>query len=580
MRVKYLGSKSFTYILAILIGCVSGLAAVGLKSLISYAEDSIVHGLPLWVFSGLPLAGIFLSYIISRYIFRDSPGYGISSVLYAVARQKGVIPRNKMYAKLVTSAITVSAGGSCGLEAPIVVTGGAIGSNIGRWFHADIRKKSLLIGCGAAAGVAAIFNAPVAGMIFALEVILFELSIASFIPLLLSTVAASVISQVLLGEIAIFNFSMPDEYSFGEIPLWILLGIFLGLVSWYYTRASEWVDPLLQKIRSPFLRAIVGGGALCLLIFLYPPLFGEGYLPMKRLFAANFLDMFNGTLLERFANTQEGFLVMLLAFVLLKVIGAGITLAAGGTGGKFAPAIITGGFAGFFFAAAVRYWFPELEISFLNYTLLGMCGALSGVIHAPLTGIFMIAELTESYTLFVPLMMVSAITYIIKTYFEPYSIYTKKLFQKGDMIIADKDQQVLGSLQTAGLVEKGIITVPVKGHLRDLILAIEQSSRNIFPVVDSIGKFRGIILLDDVRSQMFRHDLYDAVRIRDLMHEPPGLVYLDERMEEVMDKFDRTDAWNLPVVDRDGKYIGILSKSAILTTYRTWLRRQDKVAVE
>lgn len=579
-RARHIRTKDFVLALSILIGLAGGLIAVGFKSLIGFLEAKAVAGVEEYLLLFFPLLGILMAVFLSYQIFRDHRPYGISAVLYAIARKRSIIGRSKIWSRMVTATFTVAFGGSVGIESPIFVSGSALGSNLGRWFHMDARKRTLLIGCGAAAGMAAIFDSPVAGMIFSLEVILVEYSISSFIPLLLSSATGTLVSMAILGEKSFFSFPQNGTFYGHDIPFFIVLGGVLGFLAVYFSRMTKLISGVLARWKNPYLKVVAGGLLIGILILLFPPLFGEGYISLTALLQGHPEALFQSTLFPGLADYPAAIFLFIALIIFLKVIAAGLTLHAGGSGGYFAPAMFTGGLAGYLFASLLNQTGIFQELDPQNYILVGMCGMLSGVMHAPLTGIFLIAEITESYALFIPLMLVAALSYFIKSYLERHSILTRELAEQGDWLTQDKDKQVLNLLQTDKLIEKELLKVDVDGKLRDVLRAVEKSKRNIFPVIDQAGVLKGIITLDDVRSHMFHPEAYDTVTIRSLMHEPPDYVYLGEPMELVMKKFDRSRAWNLPVVDREHHFIGLVSKSNIFSAYRTRLRNQAKSILE
>ena len=521
-----------------------------------------------------PLIGIVLTVIVSHYILKANMGHGITSILYNISKKSSILSRTKMYSRMLTSAITVGFGGSVGLEAPIVVTGSAIGSNIGRLVHLNYKKRTLLIGCGAAAAISAIFNSPIAGVIFAIEVLLTDVTIAMFIPLLISSVFGSLVSKSLLGDDILFSFKLTDYYSFNELPFIILMGIVAGLLSVYFTRTTFWVEGKLAKIKGTLTRAMLGGIGLGILILLMSPLYGEGYETIKALVHGEEKSILAS--FENFGipNTQLVAIIFFTAVIFFKPVASALTIGSGGSGGIFAPSLFIGGILGFVFASSVNLISGTEMLSVSNFTLIGMSGLLSGILHAPLTAIFLIAEITDGYTLFVPLMLVSAIAYSTSIYFESHSLYAKHLAQTGDLIPADKDKRVLREINIDKVIETDLLKVAPEATLGELVELVRKSKRNLFPVVNVKGELVGILTLDDIRDIMFNHDQYDEIFVNSLMHTPPANVSPHENMQSVMQKFEATGAWNLPVLD-NGKYVGFLSKSRIFNTYRNKLRSQN-----
>lgn len=574
-RIRHITTVNFTLILGAITGAVAGLAAVILKQAVHKLQYFLLGGthpdLGNLVIYFYPLAGITITVILARYYWKEKLGHGITDVLYTISQRSSIIKRGKMYSRMLTSAITVGFGGSVGLEAPIVVTGTAIGSNIAQLAHLDYKSRTLLIGCGAAGAIAGIFNSPVTGVIFSSEVILAGLGFSSFIPLLIAAVTGSLVSRSLLGDDILFSFILKDPFVAANTPYYILLGVLCGLVSLYFTRISYWVERKITKVKNYLLRALIGGLILGAIIFLLPPIYGEGYNTIKLLLRANETDLNFQSLLNLDYSTPFIFLSIILAIVLLKPIATSVTIESGGSGGIFAPSLFVGGVFGFFFAYAFNYLTGN-HISLSNFTLVGMCGVMSGVLHAPLTAIFLIAEITSGYELFIPLMLVSAISFSTISYFEKYSIYTKRLILRGDYMPHDKDQQLLSGMQLTSVIENDLLTIRPDQHLEDLVKLVRKSKRNIFPVVDENGKLGGIITLDDIRDIMFDAEMRQTLPVSAIMSQPPAIVTTADSMQSIMNTFEISGAWNLPVIDQ-GKYVGLVSKSRIFNTYRTKLRK-------
>lgn len=575
-RSRHISNKTFLVLCSIVIGMMAGLAAVAMKLLVHFIQDLLQSGFQAqyqnYLFFIYPLIGILLTVIYIKYIHKGIFQKGVTPVLYSIARRSSNIDRDNVYAQPVTSSITVGFGGSVGLEAPIVLTGSAIGSNVSRIFKLGYKERTLLLACGAAAGIAAVFNTPIAGVIFAVEVLLAEFTIPAFIPLLIATATASVVSNVLYsGQLF---FLITKGWHMNAIPFYIILGLFTGLLSVYVSRLVLSVEDFFQRRKQLFGKAIAGGIGLGILVFVLPPLYGEGYNVIEHLLAGDHARLLDKSLF--FDRAGDPWFILLFAgiIILVKIIASSITIGAGGNGGTFAPSLFIGALAGFFFAHLVNL-LGIAELTVPNFIVAGMAGALSGVIHAPLTAIFLIAEITGGYVLFIPLMIVSAISYFFSRYFEPYSIYTKRLAQKGHLITADKDKNVLNRLKLKNLIETDFAAVNVSASLGELVEIIAHSKRNIFPVLDEEGLLKGIVLLDDIREIMFNHELYDKTHVRDIMTQPPALIKRDEDMQKVMKKFEDNNAWNLPVVE-DGKYIGFVSKSNVFTRYRELLIKQSK----
>lgn len=576
-RIKHISNKNFVLFLSGIVGIIAGLAAVTLKQTVHLIQKFLTQGFEYYNFLkiALPFFGIFLTVLLARYLLKDTLGHGITNILYAISKKSGIIRRTLMYSRMITSAVTVGLGGSVGLEAPIVVTGSAIGSNFGRLFHLDYKRRTLLIGCGAAGAISAIFNSPIAGVIFTVEVILMEVTITALIPILIASVTASLVSLTLLGDEVLFSFRLRDPFTAGDVPYYILLGLICGLISVYFTRTTFMIERLIGRIHNKIKKAILGGLALGLIIFVFPPLYGEGYNTIKTLLAGQEIQIFNTSLFQGGGDSILITGLFILGVLLIKPVASALTVGAGGSGGIFAPSLFIGGLTGFLYAYLVNIVFGEGTISTSNFLLVGMCGVMSGVLQAPLTAIFLIAEITSGYTLFVPLMLVSALAFSSSSYFEKYSIYTKHLIEQGDLIQYDKDRQVLSLINLKKIIEKDLLIIKPDATLKELTDLVKISQRNIFPVVNDDGELVGIVTLDDIREKMFDREARENLLVQTLMHNPPTQVTPQENMQSVMSKFELTGAWNLPVIE-NGKYIGFVSKSRIFNSYRKKLVRQAK----
>lgn len=574
-RLKHISDNNFILIVASIVGMIAGVAAVTLKSAVHFIQHQLEKNLDAtginYLYLGFPLIGILLTVLFAKYVLREKLGHGITNILYSISKNSSILKRSGMYSRMITSAITVGFGGSVGLEAPIVVTGSAIGSNLGRLVHLNYKRRTLLIACGSAGAISAIFNSPIAGVIFAVEVILTDITISQFIPILIASVSGSIISIALLGDDILFSFRLQDAFTAADVPYYILLGLFCGLVSLYFTRLTFWVENRIERVKDDIQRALLGGVILALIILTLPPIYGEGYEAIKQLLTGKELLIFENSFFYPYSDQLWIVLIFLATIVLVKPIASAVTIGAGGSGGIFAPSLFLGGFAGYFFARVINMLLPG-TISSSNFTLVGMCGVMSGVLHAPLTAIFLIAEITGGYTLFVPLMLVSAISFTTISYFEKYSLYTKNLVEKGDLIQYDKDRQVLSLINLPKIIEKDLLTIHPEANLADLTKLVQKSKRNIFPVVNDDGELEGIVTLDDIREVMFDPESRKNIIVKTIMTTPPAEVSSTEKMQSVMNKFEVTQAWNLPVID-DGKYVGFISKSRIFNAYRLKLRR-------
>ena len=577
-RIKHISDNTFLIILGILVGVATGLAAVTLKLAVHSIENFLTSdmtpdntGLMQSIY---PLIGIVLTVVLATYVLKEQLGHGITAILYRISKRSSIISRKKTYSRMITSALTVGFGGSVGLEAPIVLTGSALGSNIGRLTHLNYRKRTLLIGCGAAGAISAIFGSPIAGVIFAIEVLLPDITITIFIPLLISSVFGSLTSNALVGEEILFSFNLKDEYTLKDVPFMVLLGLLAGLLSVYFTRMTLFVEQKLGEQKNVLLKAILGGIGVGVLILFMNPLYGEGYSTIKSILNGQEADIFSNNLLFGDGFSGVYLVILLFAMVLFKPIATGLTIGSGGSGGIFAPSLFVGAIFGFIFASSVNLMAGDQVLSASNFTLVGMSGVMSGVLRAPLTAIFLIAEITQGYTLFVPLMLVSAIAYTTASYFESHSIYERDLAESGDLLPRDKDKRVLSVINLNKIVETDLLKISPEATLGELVKLVRQSKRNIFPVVNDEGELMGVVTLDDIRGIMFEFKSYDDITVMELMHMPPASVASHENMQSVMGKFESTGAWNLPVIN-DGKYIGFVSKSRIFNTYRNKLRSQQ-----
>jgi len=559
--------------LSFIVGIFGGLAAVVLKNLIFIVEDLLVHGFNVervnWYYFALPLIGIFLTVIFVKYFVKDKISHGISRILYAISRKKSVLAPHNMYSSMIASSLTVGFGGSVGLEAPIVLTGSAIGSRISNFFHMDYRTTTLMLGCGAAAAIAGIFKAPIAALVFALEVLMLDLTMWSLIPLMISAVTGATVSYFLMGKAVIFYFTLQDPFILGNLPFYVLLGIISGFFSLYVTKGSLYIENVFSRFKNPFQKLLIGGSILGILIFLFPPLFGEGYITLKALLTGQALDLTNSSLFYEVRENYWMLLVYLGLVLIFKVIAMSVTNGSGGVGGIFAPSLFMGGILGYMVSKTLNLLHFD-SVSERNFTLVGMAGVMAGVMHAPLTAIFLIAEITGGYGLFIPLIVTSAIAYLTSYSFQHHSIYTERLASRGDLISHHKDKAVLTLLNLESVIEKDLKIISPSATLGDLVKLISKSKRNIFPVVGEDGVLEGIILLDDVRTIIFNQELYETTLVTDLMVSPPATVSPGEPMEHVMQKFEDSGAWNLPVTD--GKiYIGFVSKARIFNMYRKLL---------
>ena len=579
-RTKKIKDKHFILILSFVVGILTALAASLLKFLIEYIKHFLTENFDTtgvnWLYLVYPVIGILLTGLFIRNVVRDDISHGVTKILYAISRRQSRIKRHNTWSSLFASAITIGFGGSVGAEAPIVLTGSAIGSNLGSVFKMEHRTLMVLVGCGAAGAVAGIFKAPIAGLVFTLEVLMIDLTMGSLLPLLVSSVTAATVAYILHGTEAMFEFRMDEPFLMERIPAVLLLGILCGLVSLYFTRAMNRIEGVFRRYSNSYIKLAIGGVMLSILIFMFPSLYGEGYDTIHMLLngttAADWDKVMDNSIFYGYGNLL---LVYLALVVLFKVFATSATNGGGGCGGTFAPSLFLGCVVGFVFSHFCNgYSLAPLisdNIPEKNFALMGMAGMMSGVMHAPLTGVFLIAELTGGYDLFLPLMMVSVSSYLTIMIFEPHSIYSMRLAQKGELITHHKDKSVLTLMNIESVVETDFQQVHPENDLGEMVKVISKAKRNMFPVVDARGILLGIVVLDDIRNIIFRQELYHRFTVGRFMVVPPARINMDDSMEEVMRKFDETKAWNLPVVDEDGKYKGFLSKSRVLNTYRQTL---------
>lgn len=568
-RVQYI------MVIATLVGFFSGLTAVLLKTIVHHIQHWI-QTIPVSRFAYLlfPVAGLVLTVWVIHKLWGGHIEKGIAMVLQAIARKSSFIPLRHTYQHIFTSSLTVGLGGSVGLEAPIVATGSAIGSNTARISDLNYRERTLLIACGAASGIAAVFNAPIAGVIFAIEVLLTETVVSYFIPLIISSVVGALCSKIILGESWLFNFALQEHFNYENVPHYIVLGVLAGFISLYYARMFTRFEKKLSHWKiNPYRKAASGGLLLMALYFIFPPLFGEGYDNVK-LLANGMAEQINNDN-SLFALLDESWSLVVVAgfIVLLKPIAAAITIGSGGNGGNFAPSLFTGAYLGFFFSKLANNtgW---MKIPEGNFSLVGMAGVLSGVMYCPLSAIFLIAEITNGYELFIPLMIVSSISFFIVKTYEPYYMEIKQLAKEGQVFTYKKEKNILVSIHLSEMLQDKYDTISIDKKLRDLVELIKRSEKNIFAVHDEKDRFAGIIELNDIKQQLFRPDRFDVVYIKSLLKKPADILYENDDMHTVMEKFDITQSWYLPVLNTEKKFIGFISKTKVFNKYREILSSQ------
>ena len=564
-------------ILALVVGISCGLAATLLSTTIHFLQ----HTISSW-FSGemhkylyilYPGMGMFIAMLFVKYVVKDNIGHGVTKVLLAVSKNESKIKPHNMWTSMAASSVTIGFGGSVGAEAPIVYTGAAIGSNVARYMGLSYKNMTILLGCGAAGAVAGIFKAPLAGVLFTLEILLFNISMTSILPLLLSTISATVISYLFLGSKPPFECENIAQFTMGNIPFYVILGLFCAMCSVYFTRMTLWLEDKIKSIEKPYKRWALSALSLGLLIFLLPPLFGEGYTCIRGLMNEGSVNMEGKTVLSFMLNTAWMVPIFFLLVLVLKVFSMSLTNAGGGVGGTFGPTLFMGAIAGFVVSRTINLIGGGMSVPEQNFVLVGMAGLMAGVMQAPMTAIFLIADMTGGYDLLIPLILTATISYAVTRAIEPYSIYTKRIAKKGELLTHDSDQAVLTLLKTGDLIEKDFMTVKIDATLGELVEVVSRSKRNIFPVIDSRGHFQGFVSLEDIRRDMFKTDQYKTLHVYNFMRSAPAYVYIDEKMDSVMKKFEKTEAWNLPVIEQDRTYIGFVSKSKIFSAYREQLKQ-------
>ena len=574
-RERHISEKHLVLLLSFFVGAFSAAAAALLKSFIHLiqwlVEEQLIGDGHTWWYLITPIIGITLAALFVKYIVRDDISHGITKILYAISQRKSIIKAHNMWSSIVGSGLTIGFGGSVGAEAPIVLTGAAIGSNLAKAFRLDQKTMMLMIACGAAGAIGGIFKAPIAGLVFTLEVLMMDLTMTSVAPLLISSVTATAISYILTGTDPMFPLDNAEPFMVNRIPWYLVLGFVCGLVSLYFTRGMNSLEQWFKhSVKNMWAKLLIGGVVLSVLIYIFPPLYGEGYDVIRQLINGDSLSAIENSPLEHnewAANNGSWLLLTYFGFIILfKIVASVATNGAGGVAGIFAPSLFMGAITGFLTARIMNM--TGLMVPESNFALVGMAGLMSGVMHAPLTGIFLIAELTGGYHLFMPLMIVSVISYLTIMLFEPHSLYAMRLAQKGELLTHNKDRNVLTLLKMDSVLETDFIAIFPDMTLGELVKVISESHRNIFPVIDHEGHLKGILLLDEVRNIMFQPRLYKRFTVGQLMTSPAAILRFDLPMEKVMEIFEDTGAWNLPVVDGDRRYLGFVSKSKIFNSYR------------
>ena len=580
-RFKHMSHKNFLLILSVVVGIITGLASVLIKNMTHgievFGKNHFIMNHSEFYFL-FPIVGLLITYWIKRYIIREDISHGIPSTLLAISKKKGVMRRFQMYGSMLTAPFTVGFGGSAGLEGPVVVTGSAMGSNLSRWFRLNSKERTLFISCGAAGSIACIFNAPIASIVFAIEIFSLDLTLSSLIPLLISSISATLVYYLFLdAQTSAFVISLTEGFKVSETYLYLIFGLFTAFLSIYFSVIYNKFDKFFSRIKNNYVKILIGGVSLSILLYLIPPLYGEGYLVIRDMLHGVQENMVQDFLVPSYITNHYHIVLLLLGILIFKPIASSVTFGAGGVGGIFAPTLFLGAVGGYVFAFFLNHTL-DLDLNTTHFALVGMSGTISGVLQGPLTGIFLIAELTTGYGLFTPLMIVSLVSYLISKKVLKYSVYTSELAKKGQLMTHNKDKSILSSLGVCQVAEHNFVTASPQMNLGQLLReVVAVSKRNIYPVVDHEDKLLGIITLDDIREIMFNADLYDTLSIREILRQPPELIFADqENMETVIKKFKSSGAWNLPVI-KEGKYHGFISKSKLFGIYRQKLLEVSQI---
>jgi CIC family chloride channel protein len=566
-------AKRDIYILSFAVGLLSALAAVFFKNSIHYTHEYVLtlasSGRARILYFLLPVTGMLITMLFVKYVVKDNIGHGISRILHAISKRKSYLKTHNTWSSVIASTITIAFGGSVGAEAPVVLTGSSIGSLVGRYFRQNYKNITLLVGCGAAGAIAGIFKAPVAGIVFTLEILMLDLTTASIVPLLISSVTAATVSWFLMGNSVLFSFTIKESFILSNIPWYIVLGITSGLVSWYFSNMTLALERRFEKVKNDYTRLAIGGTIVGILVWLFPPFFGEGYDFISGLLQGDTASLFKGSIFDGREFSLINISLFMVALLLLKVFATSSTNGAGGVGGIFAPTLFLGGVNGFLLSSVMKKT-VNIDLPDNRFVLAGMAGMMAGVMHAPLTAIFLIAEITGGYDLIIPLIITATVSFITIRMFGKHSIYHIQLAERGELITHDKNKAVLSVMDWKKEIETDLLCVQPDSNLGDLVKVIRKSKRNIFPVVDQYNILEGVVLLDDVREIMFNTGQYSETMIRDIMTIPPTYIDITENIETVMEAFRTSGAWNLPVL-RNGYYAGFISKSRLYSTYRELL---------
>jgi len=572
-KIRYLSGHRALYILSGFVGLAAGLGAVVIKNLVHFIQEILQNGLKVenawYLIFILPPAGIALTLFFIKYINKKPVGHGIPGVLFSISKNNGIIRPHNLYSSIITSALTVGFGGSVGLEGPTVATGGAVGSYVGRVLKLNYKDLTLLISCASAGALSAIFKAPIAGIVFALEVIMLDLTTWAVVPLLIASATAALTSYLFLGQNVLYSFQLKEAFNMADIHYYLILGGVAGLLSAYFTKSYIRITSVVEKFKNPWTRMLLAGGVLGLIILIFPSFYGEGYDVVNQELRGEYLHLFDHTFFEGWSQSFVLVVVYMVLIIGLKVVATTLTFSAGGIGGIFAPTLFMGANTGLLFGLVLNH--IGIDVSVSNMTLVGMAGMIAGVVQAPLTAIFLIAEITGGYELFLPLMLASTISYGTTRFFVKNSVYTIQLAQRGELMTHHKDRNILLMMKISELIETNFKTVHPNDTLRDLVQVITTSSRNIYPVVDEKNNLKGIVKLDDIRHIMFHQEMYDTTKISDLMITPEWTIETTDQMEEVARLFSESGRYNIPVL-QNGKYLGFVSRARVFSSYREMLK--------
>ena len=568
--VRQISEKNRIYILSLLVGLLSGSAAFMLKNFVHWVSHFLTRHFKAssesYFYLAYPMIGILISVLIIKFLIRDDISHGVSKILSAISKKGSLIKRHNMFSSMVTSGFTIGFGGSVGAESPIVYTGSAIGSYISEVFKLNPNQLRLMLGCGATGAIAGIFKAPIAGIMFTLEVLMLDLTMASLIPLLLSGITAATLAYFFMGDTVLFHFAVSNQFNSANLPYYVLLGVFSGLISLYFTRTGMWVESRVKRIKNSYAKLIFGGITLGIMVFLFPSLWGEGYESINHIFVGEGPDLLNNSVFFDWKTEPRVLLLILVMILLLKVVAMAITTSSGGVGGIFAPTLFMGAVGGYIVSLSLNTFFG-LNLPHANFALAGMGALMAGVMHAPLLGIFLIAEITGGYQLLIPLIISATIAYVTIIRFEPHSIYTKRLAEMGELVTHHKDKAAMHYMNPKDLIETDFEILKPELTLGEMIYYIARSKRDLFPVVDDEGMLKGMIKMNDIRNIMFEQDLYEKIAVSDLMYMPQFYISPNDSMEVIVEKFKTCGRYNLAVID-EGKYIGFISRARVFSAYR------------